>query len=262
MARTKQEVRNFLNSQVGRRVPDKSNPDYNGQCVALLKSLLEFLGVPNPYASRGNAKDVGDTYLRQGIAKNGDGWLRVVVNRSMGKIGGKTYGHVWVDLRDEANFEQNGSKALHTTKNTRPYAHRQQVVNLDQYIKADPKPAPAPSGGTYTVKKGDSLSKVFGNNWQAVYNLNRGVIGPDPNKLKVGQVLKLPGAPAPKPAPAPSNNYHLNQDVPGYKSSADAINRRNSNSTVRKGIYRLSNRVKGADHLVRPDGSGGWWIKV
>lgn len=140
MARTKQEIRNWLDSQVGMKVNSKAGI-YNGQCVSLIKALLEFVGAPDPYKARGNAKDVGDTLLREGIAGNGDGWLRVVVNRGMGVIGGVTYGHIWIDLANEANYEQNGAKALHTTKNTRPYSHRQQVVNLDKYVKADPAPA-------------------------------------------------------------------------------------------------------------------------
>lgn len=157
MARTKQEVRNFLNSQVGQKVNPKAGI-YNGQCVSLIKALLEFLGVPNPYGARGNAKDVGDTLLREGIAKNGHGWLMVAVNRSMGNIGGVVYGHVWLDLQGEANYEQNGARALHTTKNTRPITQAQQVVNLDKYIKSD---APAP-----VKKSNDTIAReVIAGKW-------------------------------------------------------------------------------------------------
>lgn len=134
MARTKQEVRDFLNSQVGQRVNAKAGI-YNGQCVSLIKALLEFLGVPNPYAARGDAIYVNDTLLRQGIAKPGQGWLTIVVNRDMGYIDGVHYGHIWIDLAGEANFEQNGARALYTTKNTRPYSQGQQFVNLDSYIQ-------------------------------------------------------------------------------------------------------------------------------
>ena len=155
MARTKQEVRNFLDSLVGQKVNAKAGV-YNGQCVSLIKALFEFLGVPNPYGARGNAKDAGDTYLRQGIARSGDGWLRVVVNRGMG--GG--YGHIWIDLANEANYEQNCAKALHTTKNTRPYSQRQQVVNLDQYIKAD---APARKSNEAIAQEIVSPGNPWGN---------------------------------------------------------------------------------------------------
>lgn len=156
MARTKAEIRKFLDSQVGKRVVEKTNRDLDGQCVTLIKALLEFLGAPNPYQARGHAKDAASTYVAHGIAKNGDGWLRVVVNPNMGVIGGVRYGHIWLDLKNETNYESNGAKALTVTKGTRPYSQRVQVVNLDKYIKADaPKPAPKPSPakGDYKVVK-------------------------------------------------------------------------------------------------------------
>lgn len=197
MARTKSEVRAFLEKQVGQSVNAKSAP-YQGQCVSLIKALLEFLGAPNPYSARGNAKDVGDTLVRQGVAKNKDGWLRVVVNRNMGVIRGITYGHIWIDLAGEQNYEQNGARALRTTKGTRPYSQRQQVVNLDKYIKADPKPKPAPkpSTSTYTVKRGDtlgSIAKRYGTTWQALQKLN-GL--KNANLIYPGQKLKVKGAAA------------------------------------------------------------------
>lgn len=141
MARTKAEVRAFLDSQVG-KMPQHPAPyqDLSGQCVTLIKVLMDFLGVPNPYAARGNAKDVGDTLLRQGIAQNRTGWLNVVVNRDMGYIGGVRYGHIWLDLAGEANYESNGNRALYTTKNTRPISQGQQIINLDSYIKEEGSP--------------------------------------------------------------------------------------------------------------------------
>lgn len=134
MARTKAEVRAFLDSQVGTIVPHPGYPDLNGQCVTLTKALMAFLGVPNPYKARGNARDAGDTMLREGIAKPGNGWLTIVVNRDMGYIGGVRYGHIWADLQGEANYESNGARALYTTKNTRPFSQGQQFINLDQWI--------------------------------------------------------------------------------------------------------------------------------
>lgn len=52
----------------------------------------------------------------------------------------------------------------------------------------------APSGGTYTVARGDTLSKIAkatGRSWQHLHAVNAGVIGGNPNKLRVGQVLTL-----------------------------------------------------------------------
>lgn len=45
---------------------------------------------------------------------------------------------------------------------------------------------------TYVVKKGDSLSKLYGKNWRKVYEANKKVIGNNPNLIKPGQKLVLP----------------------------------------------------------------------
>jgi LysM repeat protein len=60
-----------------------------------------------------------------------------------------------------------------------------------------PQPQPAPSADTYTVVSGDTLSGIaarFGTTYQALAALN-GIA--DPNKINVGQVLKLHGGGAP-----------------------------------------------------------------
>jgi hypothetical protein len=49
---------------------------------------------------------------------------------------------------------------------------------------------------THTVQPGDTLSGIaaaYGlNGWQRLYDINRGVIGPDPNRIYPGQVLVVP----------------------------------------------------------------------
>ena len=141
MARTKAEVRQFLDSLVGHVCVDQSDKRYNGQCVCLIKNLMDFLGVPNPYAGRGNAITAGDAYIAQNIGEAGRGWLTVCVNRDMGRlfVDGRwqTFGHIWADLKDEANYESNGAKALTVTKNTRPISQAQQFVNFDKWIEED-----------------------------------------------------------------------------------------------------------------------------
>lgn len=56
----------------------------------------------------------------------------------------------------------------------------------------------APSGDTYTVKKGDCLwniAKQFygnGTDWSTIYNANQSVVGGNPNLIYPGQVLTIP----------------------------------------------------------------------
>jgi GH25 family lysozyme M1 (1,4-beta-N-acetylmuramidase) len=92
------------------------------------------------------------------------------------------------------------------------------VIQLKKYGKQGgsapaPKPAPKPqpskpAGGTYTVKKGETLSSIaprLGTTWQALYALNKSVIGADPDLIKPGQVLRLSGG----PAPSISDQYYV-----------------------------------------------------
>ena len=57
--------------------------------------------------------------------------------------------------------------------------------------------APAQGGGTYTVKAGDTLSKIAkqhlgdGNAYMKIFELNRDQLT-NPDQIKPGQVLKLP----------------------------------------------------------------------
>ncbi len=62
-----------------------------------------------------------------------------------------------------------------------------------------PTPAPQPANrGTYTVVRGDTLSKIskqyYGdaNKWRKIYDANKGVIGSNPNLIYPGQVYTIP----------------------------------------------------------------------
>lgn len=62
-----------------------------------------------------------------------------------------------------------------------------------------PAPTPAPAGGTYTVVAGDTLSGIaqrYGTNYQTLAAMN-GIT--NPNLIRVGQVLKVPGGGAAAP---------------------------------------------------------------
>ena len=69
-------------------------------------------------------------------------------------------------------------------------------------------------GTNYTVQQGDSLSgialRAYGDgsehSWRRIYNANLQVIGNDPNHLRPGEVLHIPG-----PQIEPGTNYTVQQ---------------------------------------------------
>lgn len=68
-----------------------------------------------------------------------------------------------------------------------------------------PPPSPPAPGGDYVVQAGESLSSIAAKinmpgGWQALYALNRDVIGPDPDMILPGMRLRTSGAPAPTPS--------------------------------------------------------------
>src|SRR5579859_6343268 len=75
---------------------------------------------------------------------------------------------------------------------------------------------PAP-GYSYTVQSGDTLQSIakqaFGDDsrqaWQAIYNVNRSIIGDDPHWMVVGQILHIPVSPKAGLAKGPLRNKFL-----------------------------------------------------
>lgn len=69
------------------------------------------------------------------------------------------------------------------------------VVRLEAEVGALRGAVSAPAR-TYTVATGDTLSGIAARlgigDWRRLYEANRGVIGPDPNRICPGQVLVVP----------------------------------------------------------------------
>lgn len=66
----------------------------------------------------------------------------------------------------------------------------------------------------YTVQRGDTLSAIarrVGVPWRSLYDMNRQVIGSNPNMIRAGMVLELPGEEAAAKAPAPTGNPVLDE---------------------------------------------------
>jgi len=114
------------------------------------------------------------------------------------------------DLRMQGSAdERDGKLYFHGTVNTQAEANKiwdaiKTIPDWPKDIVADIKAtnATAPSantaaGGTYTVKAGDTLSKIAHETlgdaqaYMEIFNANKDQLS-DPNKIKLGQVLKIP----------------------------------------------------------------------
>jgi LysM repeat protein len=104
---------------------------------------------------------------------------------------GKLYFHGTVNNQDEANKIWDAIKTVPDWRN-----------DLVGDIKVSPKAAASAGGATsgattYTVKPGDTLSKIAkehlgnANAYTAIFEANRDQLT-DPDKIKPGQVLKIP----------------------------------------------------------------------
>ena len=104
--------------------------------------------------------------------------------------------------------EREGKLYFHGTTNTQAEANKiwdaiKTIPDWSKEVVADIKAtgaagqAPAAPAATYTVKPGDTLSKIAkeklgdGNAYMEIFNANRDQLS-DPDKIKPGQVLKIP----------------------------------------------------------------------
>ena len=109
------------------------------------------------------------------------------------------------DLRMQGSAdEREGKLYFHGTTNTQAEANKiwdaiKTVPDWQKEIVADVKATGAApvAPATYTVKPGDTLSKIAkeklgdGNAYMEIFNANRDQLT-DPDKIKPGQVLKIP----------------------------------------------------------------------
>lgn len=168
--KTKKEVIDFLESKVGTKVPCKGNSSLDGQCVTLIKALMEFIGVPDPYKARGHAKTVISAYLNEGIADAGLGFLSVFSNKNMG--GG--YGHIWCNAGEGAGtyYESNGAKPLTVTKGE-VYTY-DAVCNFDKYIKEGVNMIEVPNEKfEELVKKSTEYDKFKARGWMTADEVDK-----------------------------------------------------------------------------------------
>ncbi len=101
--------------------------------------------------------------------------------------------------------EQDGSGDIYYTLSLKEYRVSKAIPQKRQPDKTSKKinkvaaqrETKKVSSTTYTVKPGDSLSIIAkrltgsANNWRAIYNQNKSVVGGNPNKISVGQKLVI-----------------------------------------------------------------------
>ena|SRR5688500_19156451 len=103
---------------------------------------------------------------------------------------GKLYFKGVVQNQDEVNKIWDAIKTVPDWRND---------VVAEVTIDPNAKPAAAAGGATYTVKSGDTLSKIAkehlgdANAYMKIFNANKDQLT-DPDKIKPGQVLKIPTA--------------------------------------------------------------------
>ena len=101
---------------------------------------------------------------------------------------GKLYFHGTVQTQDEANQIWNAIKTI-------PDWQREVVADIKVTGGAGASGAQSPA--TYTVKSGDTLSKIAkqvlgdANAYTEIFNMNRDHLS-DPDRIQPGQVLKIP----------------------------------------------------------------------
>ncbi|RKE21883.1 transglycosylase family protein [Streptomyces sp. TLI_171] len=91
--------------------------------------------------------------------------------------------------RSETRAQAPKAAAQETTSSAKQDAPKQTWKN-----KSAAATNTAKSGDTYTVKSGDTLSKIaagLGVDWHALYNNNTGVVGGNPDLIYPGQVLSV-----------------------------------------------------------------------
>ena len=101
---------------------------------------------------------------------------------------GKLYFHGLVKNQDEVNRIWDAIKTVPEWRN-----------DIVGDIKIDPNAPATPAATTYTVKAGDTLSKIAkeqlgnANAYMKIFEANKDQLS-DPDKIKPGQVLKMPAA--------------------------------------------------------------------
>jgi LysM repeat protein len=182
------------------------------ECVALANQFNEGV-LGGGFVQVGAAKD---WWFNEDVAAN-HGFDRITEGPQHGdlfiascELYDCTYGHIGYVVRgwDGNTFgtiEQNAggpgvSRHDRTMANVDGFLRtvRQDIVNPAPAPAPEPQPAPTPSENTVTVVEGDTLWDLAATHlgdatrWPEIYNLNKDVIGENPDLIHPGQTFTLP----------------------------------------------------------------------
>lgn len=109
----------------------------------------------------------------------------------------------WGDKKEKEKQEKADREHAETRRRMEEAKARRQretaAAGAGPAATTTPSTAPAAGGGEYTVQSGDSLSKIAqqklgdANKWRQIYDANRATIGDNPDLIKPGQRLRIPG---------------------------------------------------------------------
>jgi nucleoid-associated protein YgaU len=154
---------------------------------------------PDP-DDKGQGADDSDDPVVEPDVKPADLKHVIVKGDNFNRLAEKYYGNskYWAAIRD-ANPTVNPSRMQLGVELVIPHPDTVLKKATARKRASTPRPnAEPPSGRTYTVRKGETLSAialhVLGskNAWRKLYEANRAKIGPDPDRVSEGMVLVVP----------------------------------------------------------------------
>lgn len=154
------------------------------------QSYCQYVSIPTPEEALGRliALRIGGKPIRLLITETAINVLVLITRTTHRYVGGEP-GDIYfeVSMRQWREVKVRTSAEAATLMAASPGIAQQRP-------RPDTKPVPK----TYVVKSGDTLWKIAkkelgnGNKYSAIYEANKDIIGPDPNKIFPGQKLVLP----------------------------------------------------------------------
>ena len=142
---------------------------------------------------RGVAEGMIERGVKERIARENVPIKDLAVEQSAGRI----------TLKGGAATKEDAEKALRAARNAPGLAHVQSEIKVVQPVDAAQQPAE--QARTYTVKLGDTLSKIakdhYGDasKYPLIFEANRPLLK-DPDRIFPGQVLRIPFDKTPQPS--------------------------------------------------------------